>query len=447
MKTNLRGIIMISLAAVLFCGMQKVKAKSVVPFTEDGETIAHGTITPPAGYSVMKLVSSDTSIAEVPNDKIEPELTAPVDQAVSFSVVFSQPGSVEITPTFIKVDADGKVTELTQGAVTYVAVSVELTPVARMEDDPLEPEKICLNAQPVYKKAKFKAKVLPNDTSATLTVSTGDDKVTPDKTENIQNGNIIILTGVKPGKYVLLLTHDLCSDSKDDSQKGVVFEFVKTKETYVPLKTVMTIPPPPSTGPPTTTTPAIGIYEDFVMLLDETPFFPVTSSYYYAPLYDAPESKNINKCTASYVEYECLAGNYVNPYITSNAEFSVWLDGKFKVITNPKGAYAGKIEAEVSVKLKGKTYIDPAGGTTNTAGYFYQLKIEKASMDSGNKQGTTKWNEHIKQTLSFSVPATGKIKIESHSCAQTNDKAKKASVTGKHDPAKLKKFKIINSEK
>ena len=425
MKTNLRGIIMISFVAVLFGAMQKVNAGDglIIDFKKSTDKKVTVNFTAPTGSKIIK-VAMKLKFGTVLPEKTE----APALPTASCTVTlkFSKEAIVVLQPVYK--DKDGKISEPDEDKKEAGAVSVELAPVARKGDNFLEPEKICMNAQPVYKKATWKATVLPKGTMASITNNT-PDKIKIDKKTGIKNNYDIKCTGLSTTKeYLFDLIHDLLDKAKVTG-KGIVFEFVKTKEKYVPL--VASMPKPPDG------VRRKGIYDDYVISGSAPP-------YYYSPNYHKPWTYNKNSCTKKIVNYTVRAGQ--EPRFT-NAEFSVWLEGKFKVLTKPQSAYKGKVESTVSTLLTGATYIDPStAGATNTAGYSFNVKIDKALMPlTPIPQGNSTWNTPLSKKLKFTIPADGVITIESHACAQRAilSPTKIAGASGSHTPVKIEKYKIL----
>jgi hypothetical protein len=85
-------------------------------------------------------------------------------------------------------------------------LSVALSAVS-MGNTPDVSPRICLNAQPEYQKAKWKATITGGNGQAILNIVSGDISANPMPGNSVSDGDIITLTGNAKGNYKIKLTH------------------------------------------------------------------------------------------------------------------------------------------------------------------------------------------------------------------------------------------------
>jgi hypothetical protein len=115
--------------------------------------------------------------------------------------------------------------------VAFTVVKVDLTPIPAGNTPELADGRICLNAQPQYKKAKWKATVLPNGTTATV-IPVSPGTVTVISGAGLANGATFWVEGqTTGGDYQIKITHDALSTCTDtDGEKCFRFVLKKSAE-------------------------------------------------------------------------------------------------------------------------------------------------------------------------------------------------------------------------
>ncbi len=182
------------------------------------------------------------TVVEVTDISVDKDVICLGEAAPTFTITTKDEGyssHFEIDKTLYNVNKAGSYTvwakcaeggDYTSQGTAYAelkVVEVDLT----LEDSNLTPdleEDICLNAQEGYKKVKYKAKVLPAGTTATVSVKSGGVTVSP---SSVSDESIVTVTGTSKGDYEIEIVHDLCDDCPTTAG-GIVFKFIDDLDTF-----------------------------------------------------------------------------------------------------------------------------------------------------------------------------------------------------------------------
>jgi hypothetical protein len=247
--------------------------------------------------------------------------------------------TVKVEVTWELVDKIAKTTSYKKASDSMIldvkAFSVGLEAVPSGNKPELESGRICLNAQPEYKKAKWKVTVLPEGTTATVTPVSGG-VIVSDGAHLTNDQTCWALGGTVTGNYTNKITHDMCNlCTATNSEK--VFKFVK-RDLGI-------------TGGP------------------ETPYTPFdnTDTFYCSSV-----SKTGGDTFESSIKLKMskLYAPISTPVINQEVEY------QYKMETAPFGCYEGKIESGLSVFVSENVLINASGVFGNNFVLLSSVKIK-----------------------------------------------------------------------
>jgi len=227
---------------------------------------------------------------------------------------------------------------------------VGLEPVDAGNKPELAKGRICLNAQAEYKKAKWKAIVLPEGTKATVTAVSGGVSV-PSGT-SLSNGNTFwVEGGTTTGDYTIKIAHnslpDICKETKGEK----AFKFIK-KDVGI------------SGGSQTTRT-------------------PLGNDNTYWQSYAAMTPGNKFESVIN-LKMERLCGPVSSPTILQEVEY------QYKMVTEPSGCYQGKLKSYLLICTDEAISINASGVMGNNFISISSVKIDFT--DTINVSGLARGN-------------------------------------------------------
>ncbi len=271
----------------------------------------------------------------------------------------------------------------TWDATGTTGTDIEVDLVVADSDNTINP-KICLNAQNECKKAKFKAVVKPDNSTATVSVQEGSVSVSP---TSVKDGDTVEVTGNAIGKYVLKISHDM-QPIVSKTVESVVFELKYSNED----KNLSTT-------------------EDYAWKDED-----ILANRKGPPTYWQPNAYSNNQYNSQKYDYNSYAKQ-----IMCGTEFTFSHLYNFGIASNPGGAFNGDVSANIEVVYDGNLFQSQNSDVSATAAHHIVTQARGFSLKGDYSiNGTIYKKSPTNSIATFQCNSKdASLSSNAHTCTQT----------------------------